>query len=235
MQALRALGSAMRGLSLRSNAPLPAMSQNPMGQVFGMKAAAPMVGALGWQQVREMRHGRRRGTFNRKPKHAWALLRNQVTSLIEHERIRTTFARAKALKRLADQMVSLGKEGTLNSRRRAGAVIQTDETIHKLFTVLADRYRERTGGYTRVLRCIKNRIGDQAPMAYIEYVDRPGELRSTKPPVERLPYAKRLQQALDEGDEDAAEYYRGMQEAELASKEARRQRIEGRKIQLAKQ
>jgi large subunit ribosomal protein L17 len=69
-------------------------------------------------------------------------------------------------------MITIGKEGTLMARRRAGAILRTDESIRKLFGVLAPRYTERTGGYTRVLRCVENRKGDNAPVAWIEYADR---------------------------------------------------------------
>ena len=86
------------------------------------------------------------------------------------------------LKRLADKVITIGKQGTLMARRRAGAILRTDESIRKLFGVLAPRYRERDGGYTRVLHLMQRRRGDAAPMSVIEFVDRDGELRVPKPP-----------------------------------------------------
>ena len=129
-------------------------------------------------------------------------------------------------------MITMGKEGTLIARRRAGAVLRTDESIRKLFGVLAPRYSERSGGYTRVLRSIHNRKGDNAPLAWIEYVDREGELRSAKPPVRRLPYAKRLHFAEEKGDERHIEYFRQRQEQEMAAAAERAARIESKKIKI---
>ena len=136
------------------------------------------------------------------------------------------------LKRLADKIITIGKQGTLMARRRAGAILRTDESIRKLFGVLAPRYRERNGGYTRVLRCINNRKGDNAPMAWIEYVDREGELRASKAPVKRLPYAKRLLHAQHKGDERLVEYFTEMQGRELEAAAARAARIQAKKIRI---
>jgi len=136
------------------------------------------------------------------------------------------------LKRLADKVITMGKEGTLMSRRRVGAILRTDESIRKLFGVLAPRYTERTGGYTRVLRCINNRKGDNAPVAWIEYVDREGELREAKPPVTRLPFNKRLQSAEEQGDERLIEYYTKAQQEVIAASATRVMRIESKKIKI---
>ena len=111
------------------------------------------------------------------------MLRNMVTSLIHHERITTTVPKAKELRRVADQMITLGKKGDLSARRRAAAYLMDDRSLSKLFTVLADRYEDREGGYTRVLKS-GNRYGDMAKMAIIEYVDRSGEIRPAKRPWE---------------------------------------------------
>ncbi|KAK1407144.1 hypothetical protein QVD17_38755 [Tagetes erecta] len=105
-----------------------------------------------------------------------------VSQLVKHERIETTVAKAKEVRRLADNMVQLGKEGTLCAARRAAAFVRGDDVIHKLFTELAYRYKDRAGGYTRVLRT-RIRVGDAAPMAYIEFIDRENELRQSKPPA----------------------------------------------------
>lgn len=113
-----------------------------------------------------------------------------VSSLIEHERIVTTVPKAKELRHLADQMVGLAKAQDLASRRRAASVVRGPWNLTKLFDVLGPRYQLREGGYTRVLKLSKNRAGDNAPMAVIEYVDRPGEIRAARPP-------KKLQEAIE--------------------------------------
>jgi large subunit ribosomal protein L17 len=94
-----------------------------------------------------------------------------VTSLLDHERIQTTDAKAKELRGLADRMITLGKRGDLHARRQALAVIRDKKVTAKLFDELADRYRERPGGYTRIIK-LGNRAGDAAPISIIELVDR---------------------------------------------------------------
>ncbi len=119
-----------------------------------------------------MRHLKAGRKLSRTSSHRRAMFRNMATSLLLHEHIRTTEAKAKELRGFVDNMVTLGKRGDLHSRRQAIAFIQSNEVVRKLFTVLADRYRERPGGYTRVIK-LPNRPGDNAPMAVIELVDRP--------------------------------------------------------------
>ncbi|KAL4860096.1 50S ribosomal protein L17 [Chlorella vulgaris] len=126
--------------------------------------------------------------LRRTSSHRWSMLRTMVTQLIEHERIETTVQKAKELRRIADQMVTLGKQGDLHARRQAAAVVNGDAELHKLFTALADRYRDRDGGYTRILRT-GIRQGDAAQMAFIEYIDRAGELRPARAPRSLLPPA----------------------------------------------
>ncbi len=118
-----------------------------------------------------MRHRKRHGKLGRTSAHRRALLRNMVTSLLQHERIETTDAKAKQLRSVADRMITLGKRGTLHARRQALAVIRDREVTAKVFGELADRYRERPGGYTRVLK-LRRRTGDAAPLSIIELVDR---------------------------------------------------------------
>jgi len=96
---------------------------------------------------------------------------NMVVSLIRHEQIKTTLPKAKELRRVADKMITLGKKGTLHTRRQAESYLRDNEALVKLFGSLADRYKERSGGYTRVLKD-GFRYGDSAPMAVIELVDR---------------------------------------------------------------
>ena len=118
-----------------------------------------------------MRHRRRRGKLARPAAHRVALLRNLVTSLLDHELIETTDPRAKELKRVADQMITLGKRGDLHARRQAAAFIRERDVVTKLFDDLAVRYAKRPGGYTRVLKS-RIRVGDAAPLSIVELVDR---------------------------------------------------------------
>lgn len=117
-----------------------------------------------------MRHRNRRGKLERTAAHRKALMRNQVTSLLDFERIETTDAKAKVLRRVADKMITLGKRGTLHARRQALAVIRDRDVTEKVFDRLAARYATRPGGYTRVLKT-RQRVGDAAPMSIVELVD----------------------------------------------------------------
>ena len=108
-----------------------------------------------------------------------------VTSLIYHERIQTTVPKAKELKRLAEWMIGYGKDGSLAARRQADAILREKPALTKLFEVLGPWYADREGGYTRILKLSQPRNGDKAPMAIIEYVDRPGEIRAARPPASR--------------------------------------------------
>ena len=99
------------------------------------------------------------------------MYRNMVTSLLELERIETTDAKAKEIRRLADRMITLGKRGDLHARRQALAVIRSRDVTAKVFGELADRYRERPGGYTRVMK-VGSRAGDAAPTSVVDRVDR---------------------------------------------------------------
>ena len=117
-----------------------------------------------------MRHRKQHGKLGRTSSHRKALLRNMVTSLLDHERIETTDAKAKELRRVADRMITLGKRGDLHARRQALSVIKDKGVAAKLFDELADRYKDRPGGYTRVLK-VRNRVGDAAPLSIVELVD----------------------------------------------------------------
>uniref|UniRef100_A0A1D1ZZN5 Large ribosomal subunit protein bL17c n=1 Tax=Auxenochlorella protothecoides TaxID=3075 RepID=A0A1D1ZZN5_AUXPR len=133
--------------------------------------------------------------LRRSSAHRWAMLRTMVSQLVEHERIETTLPKAKELRRVADQVVTLGKEASQHARRQAMAILRGDAEVHKVFSVLAQRYSQRDGGYTRVLRT-QQRGNDAAQMAFIEFVDRPGELRPARPgrPASLLPPAAQLLQ-----------------------------------------
>ncbi len=118
-----------------------------------------------------MNHRKSGRKLGRSVSHRKALFRNMVTSLLEHEQIRTTDAKAKELRGIADRMITLGKRGTLHARRQALETIRSKEVTSKLFDVLAKRYSERPGGYTRVIK-LGRRPGDAAEMSIIELVDR---------------------------------------------------------------
>jgi large subunit ribosomal protein L17 len=118
-----------------------------------------------------MRHRNDHRKLGRTSAHRRAMLRNLVTSLLEHERVRTTDAKAKEVRRVADRMITLGKRGTLHARRQALRTVRSKEVASKLFDSLADRYRQRAGGYTRIYK-LGARPGDRAPMSLIELVDR---------------------------------------------------------------
>ena len=125
-----------------------------------------------------MRHRNAGRKLGRTSAHRTALLRNLVTSLLDHERIETTDAKAKELRRIADRMITLGKRGDLHARRQALRVVQSRDVTSKLFSTLADRYRERPGGYTRVLK-LRTRVGDAAPVSMVELVDREMSVKAT--------------------------------------------------------
>ena len=118
-----------------------------------------------------MRHGFSGRRLNRTSTHRQAMLQNMAVSLLTHEQIKTTLPKAKELRRVADRMVSLGKRGDLHARRQAASYLQDDAAVIKLFSSLAERFKDRAGGYTRVLKA-GFRHGDNAAMAFIEFVDR---------------------------------------------------------------
>ncbi len=107
--------------------------------------------------------------LGRNPSHRKAMLRNIVTSLLEHERIVTTVPKAKEARRIAEKMITLGKRGDLHARRQALSYIRTKEIVAKLFDELSEQYADRQGGYTRIIRT-GTRYGDAAPMAIVELV-----------------------------------------------------------------
>jgi large subunit ribosomal protein L17 len=118
-----------------------------------------------------MRHGKTHRKFNRRSDHRRAMLANLAVSLIKHEQIITTLPKAKDLRPVVEKLVTLGKRGGLHARRQAIAQMRDLAMVKKLFDVIGPRYRERNGGYTRVLKA-GYRHGDSAPVAVIEFVDR---------------------------------------------------------------
>ena len=119
--------------------------------------------------MRHMKSGRK---LNRNSSHRKAMFRNMASSLFEHEMIKTTVPKAKELRRVAEPLITLAKEDSVAHRRLAFDRLRDREVVTKLFNELGPRYVDRPGGYLRILKC-GHRAGDQAPMAYVELVDRP--------------------------------------------------------------
>jgi large subunit ribosomal protein L17 len=118
-----------------------------------------------------MRHGKVHRKLNKKPQHRRAMFANMCASLIKHEQIMTTLPKAKELRPVVEKLITLGKKGDLHARRQAISEIRDVAMVKKLFEVLAPRYAERHGGYTRIMKA-GFRYGDNAPRAVIEFVDR---------------------------------------------------------------
>ena len=116
-----------------------------------------------------MRHRKSGRQLSRNSSHRWALIRNLITSLLRVEKIQTTDAKAKELRRWADRVITLGKEGSLHARRQVLGIVQDKAVVRKLFDTIAPRFKERPGGYTRIIK-IGWRRGDAAQMSLIELV-----------------------------------------------------------------
>ena len=125
-----------------------------------------------------MRHGHGLRKLNRTSSHRLAMLRNMMNSLIEHETIKTTVPKAKELRRVVEPMITLAKEATVANRRLAFDRLRDRDSVTKLFDVLGPRFKARPGGYTRILK-MGFRVGDNAPMALVELVDRAEEVSET--------------------------------------------------------
>ena len=131
-----------------------------------------------------MRHRKKTVKLGRSQAHRDALLANQICSLIEHSRIKTTLAKAKAVRPLAEKMVTLGKNGSLHARRTALAVLRQKDSVKKLFDEIAPRSASRVGGYTRIVK-LGLRKSDASPMAFIEWVDAPVVEKPVEPTPEK--------------------------------------------------
>jgi large subunit ribosomal protein L17 len=118
-----------------------------------------------------VRHRKKGRQLGRQTKHRWALFRSLVTSLLEHERIETTETKAKEIRGFTDRMITLGKKGTLPARRQALAFIRSKDVVSKLFSDVAVRFKDRPGGYTRMVKT-RRRVGDAAKLVAIELVTR---------------------------------------------------------------
>jgi large subunit ribosomal protein L17 len=139
-----------------------------------------------------MRHQKSGRKLNRSASHRWALMRNLITSLLRDEKIRTTDAKAKELRRWADRVITLGKQGSLHARRQVLGIVQDKAVVRKLFDTLAPRFKDRPGGYTRIIK-IGIRRGDAAPLSIIELVA--GEAPATA----QKPRRRRRRQAAAQG------------------------------------
>ncbi|GIR47204.1 MAG: 50S ribosomal protein L17 [Alphaproteobacteria bacterium] len=118
-----------------------------------------------------MKHNIKNKKLNKTSSHRKAMFMNMSNALIKHEQITTTLAKAKELRRFVEKIVTLGKKGDLLSRRKTISILQDQKMSKKVFDVFAERYKNRSGGYTRIIK-LGNRFGDNAPTAVIEFVDR---------------------------------------------------------------
>ena len=171
-----------------------------------------------------MRHGKSGRKLNRSSSHRLAMFRNMVTSLLDHERIYTTHAKAKELRRWADWMITLGKRGDLHARRQALQVIRDKAVVHKLFTDLAQRYQARSGGYTRTVR-VGFRVGDGAPLSLIELMT--GETVKKKKKRKRKP--RKAAEAAPPAVEEAVEEEAVAEEVAAAEEAVAEEAVEKKK------
>lgn len=139
-----------------------------------------------------MRHQKSGRKLNRSSSHRWALMRNLITSLLRDEKIKTTDAKAKELRRWADRVITLGKQGSLHARRQVLGIVQDKAVVRKLFDTIAPRFKDRPGGYTRIVK-IGIRRGDAAPVSIIELVG------DEAAPAEQKPRRRRRRQAAAQG------------------------------------
>ncbi|MBS56836.1 MAG: 50S ribosomal protein L17 [Rickettsiales bacterium] len=135
-----------------------------------------------------MKHNIIHRKLNRTSSHRKALLMNLSNALIKHEQITTTLPKAKELKPFVEKIITLGKKGDLQSRRKAIAILQDEKMTKKIFDTFADRYKDRNGGYTRIIK-LRNRYGDNAPIAVIELIDRDEDAKGldSGPVIEKKP------------------------------------------------
>ena len=150
-----------------------------------------------------MKHRRAGKKLGRVTAHRWALFRNLLTALFQHERITTTEAKAKALRGLADHVIGLAKRETLHARRQALALVPDETVVKKVFDTVGPRYAERHGGYTRIIKT-GHRAGDGAPLVLLELVDRPETPKAKKEKGkdakgEKAPRGKKVKEAAAAG------------------------------------
>lgn len=158
-----------------------------------------------------MRHNKAGRRLGRKTSHREAMFRNMVTSLLNHEKITTTDAKAKEIRSVAEKMITLGKRGDLHAQRQAASYIREKSVVTKLFSAIAPRYKDRPGGYTRIIK-LGIRQGDTAPISLIELVEEEMNTakapatapKATKAPAARKPAAKKAAPAAEAATEPAA-------------------------------
>jgi len=139
-----------------------------------------------------MRHRKSGRQLSRNSAHRWALMRNMITALLREEKIRTTDPKAKELRRWADRVITLGKRGSLHARRQALGIVQDKAVVRKLFDTIAPRFKDRPGGYTRIIK-LGIRRGDAAQMSLIELVGGEGEKEARKTGEKKGRRARRRQ------------------------------------------
>jgi large subunit ribosomal protein L17 len=150
-----------------------------------------------------VRHHRAGKKLGRDPSHRKALYANLAGALIEHGRIKTTVTKAKAVRPIAEQMITLGRRGDLHARRQAMAFLRSQEVVHKLFAEVAPRFKGRAGGYSRIVR-IGPRPGDAAEMAYLELVDFSPEEQAEEKAERRRLRLRRRQEAEERAEAEQA-------------------------------
>ena len=168
-----------------------------------------------------MRHQRKTVRLGRKAEHRKAMLANQVCNLIEHQRIKTTLAKAKAVRPLAEQMVTLGKNGSIHARRTAFSTLRHKDSVKKLFDEIAPRSTERNGGYTRIVR-LGQRKSDSALMALIEWVD--VSVVVEEKPAEEKTAKKKEPKAEPKQKETKADEAKGKEKETPAAEEPKKKR-----------
>lgn len=141
-----------------------------------------------------MRHQAHHGRLGVQPAHRRAMIRNMVTSLLKHERIKTTKVRAREVRRYAEKMITMAKKETLASKRNVLGFVREREVVNKLFKTLIYRYAQRKGGYTRVLK-LGYRMGDGAEMVFLELVDRPIEEKTAEPVSDKKEKSEKVAEA----------------------------------------
>lgn len=149
-----------------------------------------------------MRHQRAGKKLGRDTSHRKALYANLAGALIEHGRIKTTVTKAKAVRPIAEQMITLGRRGDLHARRQAMAFLRSQEVVHKLFAEVAPRFKGRAGGYSRIVR-IGPRLGDAAELAYLELVDFSAEEQAEEKAERRRLRLRRRQEAEERAEAEA--------------------------------
>ena len=144
-----------------------------------------------------MRHLKSGRQLSRNSAHRWALMRNMITALLREEKIRTTDPKAKELRRWVDRVITLGKRGSLHARRQALGIVQDKAVVRKLFDTIALRFKDRPGGYTRIIK-LGIRRGDAAQMSLIELVGAEGEKEARKTAAKKGRRARRRQKQQEE-------------------------------------